>query len=83
MRHYTAVICKAGATYNAFFPDVPGCFATSADLATVKTRIETCLRTHLNDMLEDGEALPEPKTLFFDEPLDCDTFIVEQVRVQA
>jgi len=46
--------------YSAWSPDLPGCVATGASLATVEKEMRAAISLHLEGMAEDGETAPEP-----------------------
>ena len=79
---YLVVILKYYATYNAFFPDVPGCVATSTNLGEVRKLIAECLQLHLPALLMDGLPLPEPKTREYTE-LEPEDELVEYGSVHV
>ena len=57
---YAVVIEKAEANYSAYVPDLPGCVATGATLEEVESEIREAIAFHIEGMLEDGLAVPEP-----------------------
>ena len=62
---YLVVVLRTGATFGAFFPDLPGCVATSTSLSGVKTRICEAAAAHVLGMLEDDDDLPTPITALY------------------
>jgi predicted RNase H-like HicB family nuclease len=44
-------------------PDLPGCVAAGSTLEETTELIRGAIRTHLTGIAEDGEAIPEPKTI--------------------
>ena len=60
---YAILIEKGSHNYSAYLPDVPGCVATGATLQEVKQKMQEALQFHLEGLLEDAEAIPEPTTL--------------------
>jgi predicted RNase H-like HicB family nuclease len=56
---YAVVIEKASGNYSAYVPDLPGCVATAATVAGVKTEIREVLHFHIDGLRADGETVPE------------------------
>ncbi len=46
--------------YSAWSPDLLGCVATGGTLEEVEAEMRGAMAFHLEGMVEDGEALPEP-----------------------
>ena len=67
---YLVVVTRYKGSYGAFLHDVPGCGATSKELATVRQLIADGLAFHLEGLLEDGSGLPPQNTKAFNGPLD-------------
>jgi predicted RNase H-like HicB family nuclease len=44
-------------------PDLPGCVAAGATFDETTDLIRGAVRMHLAGMVEDGEPIPEPKTI--------------------
>lgn len=64
MRHYIALIHKdAGSDYGVSFPDLPGCVTAGATLDEARANAVEVLALHVEGMVEDGEAVPEPASL--------------------
>jgi len=64
MRHYIALIHKdAGSDYGVSFPDFPGCVTAGATLDEARANASEALALHVEGMVEDGEAIPEPSSL--------------------
>jgi predicted RNase H-like HicB family nuclease len=61
MRRYLVVVegGENGENYSAYSPDVEGCIATGATLDEVINNMYEALQFHLEDMLQQGETLPE------------------------
>jgi predicted RNase H-like HicB family nuclease len=57
---YAVVIEKAGATYGAYVPDLPGCIATGGTIAEVEQNIREAIRFHIDGLREDRLPIPEP-----------------------
>jgi len=63
MRTYIALIHKdAESDYGVSFPDFPGCVTVGADVDEARVMAEEALAFHIEGMLEDGLAIPEPST---------------------
>jgi len=61
MRHYTAeIITDDGSGYGVIFPDFPGCLTSADTIEQAILRAGEALKLHVEGMLEDGEAIPEP-----------------------
>lgn len=52
---------KAG--YSVYFPDLPGLASAGDSVQEAALRAEEALQFHVDGMLEDGEALPDPRSL--------------------
>jgi predicted RNase H-like HicB family nuclease len=64
MPEYIALIHKdSGSGFGASFPDLPGCISAADTLEELRPMIEEALAFHIEGMIEDGEAVPEPSTL--------------------
>lgn len=64
MRNYIGLIHKdATSDYGVSFPDFPGVVTAGADLDEARRMAEEALDFHVEGMIEDGEALPEPSSL--------------------
>ncbi|MBI1895805.1 MAG: type II toxin-antitoxin system HicB family antitoxin [Acidobacteria bacterium] len=48
---------------TAHVPDLPGCVAAGATIEETTELIRGALRMHLAGMIEDGQPIPEPKTI--------------------
>jgi predicted RNase H-like HicB family nuclease len=60
---YGVVIEKGDRNCSAYVPDLPGCIATGMTVEETKERIKQAIKLHLKGMREDGEAIPEPRTV--------------------
>ncbi|HEY9803686.1 type II toxin-antitoxin system HicB family antitoxin [Anabaena azotica] len=60
---YAVVIEKAENNYSAYVPDLPGCVATGETLDEVKQMIAEAIEFHIEGMLEDGLAIPQPTSI--------------------
>ncbi|UGY15092.1 type II toxin-antitoxin system HicB family antitoxin [Bradyrhizobium septentrionale] len=64
MRHYIALIHKdADSDYGVSFPDLPGVVTAGTNLDDARAMATEALALHLEGMVEDGEAVPEPSSL--------------------
>ena len=64
MSEYIALIHKDSASgFGASFPDLPGCISVADSLEDLRPMIEEALGFHIEGMVEDGEAVPEPSAL--------------------
>ena len=63
MTKYAAIIENAGANYSGYVPDLPGCIATGATAADVKTELRKAIRFHIDGLIEDGLPIPPPVTV--------------------
>jgi predicted RNase H-like HicB family nuclease len=64
MTEYIALIHKdQHSSLGASFPDLPGCISAADSLEDLRPMIEESLSLHIEGLLEDGDALPEPSTL--------------------
>ena len=60
---YAVVFEKAPHNRAAHVPDLPGCVAAGSTLAETTELIRGAIRMHLAGMAEDGEPIPEPRTI--------------------
>jgi predicted RNase H-like HicB family nuclease len=64
MRPYIALIHKdPDSDYGVSFPDLPGCATAGKTLDEARAMAVEALALHLEGLVEDGAALPEPATL--------------------
>lgn len=64
MRQYIGLIHKeAHSDFGVSFPDFPGAITAGIDLDDARRMAEEALAFHIDGLIEDGEALPEPSTL--------------------
>jgi len=74
MSEYIALIHKEPTSaFGASFPDLPGCVSAANTLEELRPMIEEALGFHIEGMIEDGEAVPEPSTL--DEILKAEGYV--------
>lgn len=64
MHHYIALIHKeADSDYGVSFPDLPGVITAGTTLDEARTMAEEALAFHIEGLMADGEAIPEPSRL--------------------
>ena len=64
MAEYIALIHKdAGSDFGVSFPDFPGCVTAGRTLDEARAMAVEVLALHIEGMIEDGEAIPEPGSL--------------------
>ena len=64
MHHYIGLIHKeADSHFGVSFPDFPGVITAGTTLDDARTMAEEALALHIEGMVEDGEAIPEPSAL--------------------
>jgi predicted RNase H-like HicB family nuclease len=64
MRQYIGLIYKnPNADYGVLFPDFPGCVTAGTSLDEARVMAEEALTLHIEGMIEDGDAIPEPSSL--------------------
>jgi predicted RNase H-like HicB family nuclease len=57
---YLVVIEKGKSSYGAYVPDLPGCVAVAKDPRRVQRLIREAIESHLQEMMLDGDTIPEP-----------------------
>ncbi len=71
MRSYLAFIHKdPDSDFTVTFPDFPGCTTAGSTLNEARAMAQEALPFHVEGVLEDGDALPDPMTL--EEALEAD-----------
>ena len=64
MRQFIALIHKdVQSEFGVSFPDLPGCVTAGATLDEARDMAAEALALHLEGMVEDGAAIPEPSSL--------------------
>lgn len=66
-RYYPAVVDRGATNYGITFPDFPGCVSVGDTLEHAIEHGHEALAAHIELMLEDGDAIPEPSAI--DAPL--------------
>ncbi len=62
--HYIAYLHKTRKSdYGVSFPDFPGCITAGRTLEEARRMATEALALHIEGLLDDGEALPEPSVL--------------------
>jgi predicted RNase H-like HicB family nuclease len=64
MQNYIGLIHKdADSDFGVSFPDFPGVVTAGTTLDDARTMAEEALALHIEGLVEDGEAIPEPSAL--------------------
>lgn len=64
MNHYIGLIHKEAASdFGVSFPDFPGVITAGTDLDDARAMADEALSFHIEGLVEDGEAVPEPSSL--------------------
>jgi predicted RNase H-like HicB family nuclease len=64
MKQYIGLIHKdAESDFGVSFPDFPGVVTAGEDLDDARGMAEEALAFHIEGLVEDGEAIPEPSSL--------------------
>lgn len=64
MSEYIGLIHKeTGSDYGVSFPDFLGCVTVGVTLDEARREAVEVLALHIDGMIEDGEAIPEPASL--------------------
>jgi predicted RNase H-like HicB family nuclease len=64
MKQYIALIHKdADSDYGVSFPDLPGVISAGSTLDEARDMATEALALHIEGLMEDGEAIPEPSSL--------------------
>jgi predicted RNase H-like HicB family nuclease len=83
---YVATIHEENSVLGVSFPDFPGCVTTAADMTSAIERGAQALALHVEGMIEDGEALPDPRSverLRADEPEWMDGALMALIPVEV
>jgi len=63
-RQFIGLIHKdEGSDYGVSFPDLPGCVTAGRTLDEARSMAEEALALHIEGLVDDGEAIPEPSSL--------------------
>jgi len=68
-RYYPAIIDREGSLYGISFPDFPGCVSSGAAPKEAIEGGREALTGHVDLMIRDGDAIPEPTPL---EAVTCE-----------
>jgi predicted RNase H-like HicB family nuclease len=63
IKKYLVIVEKANGNYGAHAPDLPGCGALGDTVEDTLRNMKRAMQMHIDAMVEDGEAVPEPTTL--------------------
>ncbi len=63
--NYLVIIEKGENNYSAYSPDILGCTATGKTVEETLETMKEVLEFHFEGMIEDGDAIPMPKSLNF------------------
>lgn len=81
---YAVVVERAGETFSAFFPDLPGCTTAGDTIEETLTNAEQALSGHLLEMVRHGDAVPPPTPIMeIERDPDVDEVGRALVRVEA
>ena len=67
---YVVVIEKAESNYSAYVPDLPGCISVGDTLDEMRQMIREAIEFHIEGMLRDGDAVPEPTSRCYEVEID-------------
>jgi predicted RNase H-like HicB family nuclease len=62
MKEYAAVFARTSTGWSAYVPDLPGLGVTGATYDATEELLREGIAFHIEGMLADGEAIPEPTT---------------------
>jgi predicted RNase H-like HicB family nuclease len=62
---FLIIIEKGENNYSAYSPDVPECAATGESVESTLQHIRNALEFHFEGMLQNGDEIPEPKSLSY------------------
>ena len=60
---YAVVIEKAGSGYSGYVPDLPGCVAAGASVASVRAALAEVIPFHLDGLRAGGEVVPRAESV--------------------
>jgi predicted RNase H-like HicB family nuclease len=60
---HAIAIERAKRNFSAYVPDLPGSVVTGKTEAEVLRLMREAIQLHLEDMIEDGEAIPRPSSI--------------------
>jgi predicted RNase H-like HicB family nuclease len=63
MKKYAVIVERGLDNMSAYVPDLPGCITTGKTVEEIAHNIRDAIELHLEGMAEDGEQIPESRTL--------------------
>ncbi len=60
---FVALVCRKNGLYSVSFPDFKNCIASASDLDGVMVKAAEVLALCIEDMIDNGEELPQPRSL--------------------
>lgn len=81
--YYPAIIDRSATGYGASFPDFPGCIAAGRTISDAALNADAALALHVEAMIKDRDALPEPTAIDTEHLDGPDDVCVVYVRVDA
>ena len=60
---YAVIVEKGESSFGAYVPDLPGCAAVAETIEEVLRLIQEAIEFHLEGLVKDGQALPEPSSI--------------------
>jgi predicted RNase H-like HicB family nuclease len=59
MHRFLIIIEKAGDSFSAYSPDLPGCVATGATREETERRMHQAIELHIEGLIEDEQPVPQ------------------------
>lgn len=85
-RQYLVVYAKSANNFSGFAPDISGCISSGDTLEEMRTMLTEALTFHLEGTAEDGDPIPESRTIqveFTDADFEgVEYFVVEHLSVK-
>jgi predicted RNase H-like HicB family nuclease len=87
-KKYLVVFAKCtGSNFSGHAPDLPGCISVGDTLEEMQAMMREALEFHIEALVEDGDPIPEPKTInveFKPEDFeDTEYFVVQNLEVKV
>ena len=60
---YAVLFERTETGFSAYVPDLPGCIAAGPTFEETADLMRKAIQMHLAGMREDGDAIPEPRTI--------------------
>jgi len=60
VKEYIVIYERGDLNWSAYVPDLPGCVAAAETKHETGKLIREAIQLHIDAMVEDGEAVPEP-----------------------